>query len=269
MARRKYRPSPAISGAGRGVKPDEAAPSEQHPLGSEPTSPSAATAQPRTEYGKPELEPAQHASTLGAQVNAVRAHAEQQQQQQQPQQAFHDPLALYLASIPGLSPHKFYFLHHYFSQHPDRLNNDHWQLLRAAHHIATAERKIPEDGPEYFQTINALLQQHAATPPPHAAPAPPPMPEPQHMAHVDVSTEHSDSGEPESAHMSIFSAPVSRGDHGHSIEPEMSPSTVRLSAEQRDVARRSMPHLSADEAEKNYAANLIKMQKMQKSGLIK
>jgi hypothetical protein len=70
---------------------------------------------------------------------------------------------------------------------------------------------------------------------------------------------------------SHFSAPVSHsgGERYAMGDYEPTIGTIRLSAEQRDMAHRSMPHLSADEAERNYAANLIKMQKMQKSGLIK
>src|SRR5262249_3153471 len=70
-----------------------------------------------------------------------------------------------------------------------------------------------------------------------------------------------------SKHMaSNFSAPVSRDNYA--IEHEPSAGSIRLSAEERDMARRSMPHLSADEAEKIYAAKVLKRDKM-KSGLLK
>jgi hypothetical protein len=52
-------------------------------------------------------------------------------------------------------------------------------------------------------------------------------------------------------------------------EPQLTPSQVKLSPEQREVARLSMPHLSHDEAEKTYAAGLLKQEKMKRSGLIK
>jgi hypothetical protein len=90
---------------------------------------------------------------------------------------------------------------------------------------------------------------------------PPPMPEPapQHVTHVDVSTEH----EPELMPMAQnVSAPVSRGDHGHSIEPDQSPSQVRLSPEERDMAQR----LKISETQ--YAEGKLKLAKMKKSKLI-
>jgi hypothetical protein len=98
---------------------------------------------------------------------------------QQPQpQAFHDPLAMYLASIPGLSPHKFYFLHAYFSRFPQNLNPQHWDVLKAAHGIAL-DRGVQEDSPEYFGFLHSLLnQQAAASPPPHQPAPPPPVHEP-------------------------------------------------------------------------------------------
>ena len=98
---------------------------------------------------------------------------------------------------------------------------------------------------------------------------PPPVVPP--MTHINAEKTERD-GEPESAHMDahFVSAPVSRGDHGSAIEPEpLSPSQVRLTPEQREVARLSMPHLSHDEAEKTYAAGLLKQEKMKRSGLIK
>jgi len=67
-----------------------------------------------------------------------------------------------------------------------------------------------------------------------------PEPVPQHVAHVDIESEHSDSGEP---------------------EPTMG--SIKLSAEQRDIAHRS------GISEIEYAKQLLRMQKMQKSGLMK
>ena len=68
-----------------------------------------------------------------------------------------------------------------------------------------------------------------------------------------------------------FSAPVSRGEASHTLsgERQLTPSQVRLTPEQREVARLSMPHLSVDDAEKTYAAGLLKQEKMKHSGLIK
>jgi hypothetical protein len=227
--------------------------------------------EPRTEYGKPEPaasqpqaeakpEPKSDTSSLAAQIAAMRAQQEQHQQQAQQQI---DPLAMSLASIPGLTIPKFHFLYHYFAQRPHLFNSDHWGLLRAAHDI-TLGHGVKEDSAEYFAAMDALLRQHAAMPQqqsaPAAAPAPPiPEPAPPHVAHVDVSTEQ----EPEMMPMAQnVAAPVSRGDHGHSIEPEQSPSQVRLSPEERDMAQR----LKLSEVE--YAAGKLKLAKMKRSKLI-
>ena len=219
MARRRYR-SDAISGAGHGERPPDPAPSEQLPLGSEPPSPSA----PAPDQAEPE--PAQHFSTgLGDQLRQQRLYVQQHQPQQQI-----DPLAAYLASIPGLTIPKFHFLYHYFAQHPDRLNPQHWELLKGAHRIAREERDIPEDSPEYFGFLHQLLQQHAASPP--AMPPP--------VAHVDQ-TEAPDDGETEvsmAAHH--ISAPVSRGaEHYAAMSDDYEPgsnSRVTLSKAEREHA---------------------------------
>jgi hypothetical protein len=59
-----------------------------------------------------------------------------------------------------------------------------------------------------------------------------------------------------------YSAPVSRGDSSHTIEPELSPSQVRLSPEEREAAHAD----KIDEAE--YAKQKLKMLKMKKAKLI-
>ena len=95
---------------------------------------------------------------------------------------------------------------------------------------------------------------------------------PPPVTHVDIerSESHDAEPEPEGDHMDghFVSAPVSRGEASHSIDPDLLPSQVRLTPEQREPARLSMPHLSHDEAEKSYAANFLKMQKMKKAKLI-
>jgi hypothetical protein len=265
VARRRYGKSPAISTAGQQERPrDPQTVAEEFPLGSEPSAP---TAQPRAEFGKPEPEatpePAQHfQSSLGEQLRQQQAYQQQQQQQPQPQ---HDPLLMYLASIPGLGLPKLNFLYQHFAQRPHLLNNDYWQLIKMAHEITTKDRNIPEDSNEYFAHMHALLNQHAASPPPTALP-PTPEPRPQPMTHVDVEKVENAEGEPEEAHIRAehVAAPVSRGDYARSIEPEQSsPSQVRLSAEERDIAARS------GISETQYAANKLKMLRMKKSGLVK
>jgi hypothetical protein len=266
MARRRYR-SDALSAAGHGEKPADPAPPEQHPLGSEPAAAQSAasdTQVPRSEYGKSD-EPAQPVSGLGQQLRDMQQHY--QQQQPQPQQQI-DPLAAHLASIPGLTVPKFHFLYHYFSQHPDRWSAQHWELLKAAHGITTKERNIPDDSPEYFQSLNQLLQQQTA-PPPHAAPAPPPMPPPvpptmPAQTHIDIekteSPDHERDDEPMSSHH--VSAPVSRGDYGGGHTYEAEPShRVTLTAEERELCRDN----KIDETV--YAAGKLKLAKQKQAKL--
>jgi len=256
MARRRYGKSPAISTAGQSERPrDPQIAPEEYPLGSEPK-PSSAPAPDTQGEAKPEAKPAP--SSLAAQIAAMRQQQDAAQQQRQQQV---DPLAMYLASIPGLTIPKFHFLYHYFAQRPHLFNSDHWGLLRAAHDI-TLGRGVKEDSGEYFQAMDALLRRHATMPPPHAAPAPPPaplMPEPVPSMHVDL---ESHDHEPEMPMAQNVSAPVSRGDHGHGIEPDQSPSQVRLSPEERDMAQRLKI------SETDYAAGKLKLQKMKRSKLI-
>jgi hypothetical protein len=246
VARRRYR-SDALSSAAK-TRPDEPLSTpESYPLGSEPAPPSAPA--PDTQA---ETKPQHDASSLKAQIEQQRYYQQQQA----------NPVFRYLASIPGLSARQVHYLTAYFTSYPDKLNAEHWGTIADAHHRALAHGIAP-DSDQYFQFVNAQLHQQPPSPPP--TPPAAPMPEPVHAAHVDIETEHS---EPQEPPMSHYAAPVSRGSD-YAVESQLTASSVRLSAEQRDMAHRSMPHLSADEAEKSYAANLLKMQKMQKSGLIK
>jgi hypothetical protein len=251
VARRKYR-NDALSSAA-GPRPDEPAPAEQHPLGSEPA---ASSPQPPA---SDQAEPAQHFSTgLKDQIAQQRAYADRPQ----PQQQHVDPLAAYLLSVPGLTIPKFQFLYHYFAQRPHLLNGDHWQLLQAAHHITTNERKIPEDTNEYFTHMHSLLNQHA--PPPQAAPPAVHEPVPPPMTHIDLEKVESPEGEPEEAHMSaMFSAPVSRGSDRYSIEPEPTAGSVRLS--KAEVEHAAAAGVSVEE----YGKQKLRMLQMKKSKLIR
>jgi hypothetical protein len=232
LARRRYgKPSPAISTAGQSERPrDPQTVADEFPLGSEPTAPSA----PAPDQ-KAEPEPAQAISSLKAQIDAQRAYAEQQQAQHN----WHNWLVQYLGSLPGLTPHKFYYLHSHFSQNPQHLTQQHWDVLKAAHQIAL-ERGVKEDSPEYFQFLDALMHQHAATP--AALPMPPPMPEPrpQPMTHIDIEKTEGPEGEPEEAHIRAehVSAPPSRGAEHYSVGGEYEPSanSVRLSKAEREHA---------------------------------
>jgi hypothetical protein len=259
VAPRRYgKKSPAISQAGHQERPRDPAGDESLSLpltGRQEFGKSDATAQPQ---GEATSEPVQHdAGSLKAQIDTMRRQAEQRQQLQ------NDPLAHYLASIPGLSPYKFYFLHHYFSQYPDRLNPQHWEILKAAHHIATQERKIQEDGPEYFEFLNQMMHQHAAPPPTHTAP-PQPMPDMPPMAHADLEQAEHDHEPQEGGHMAPhnISAPPSRSGEHYVGDYEPRPESVRLSPEEREIAQRT------GISEVQYAAGKLKLQKMKKSKLI-
>ena len=236
MARRRYR-SDAISNAGRAQAPPAAATESQQPL------------EPKAEYGKAEPDQSpQHFSTgLKAQLDAQRAYA-------QPQ----DGLDAFINQhYSGALPHERQWLR----DHPEHMQ--HVQLVHAAGMIAL-QRGVPRHSPEFLHAIEQLIAQHHAAmqappPPPMHAP-PPPMPPPmQH--HIELEAEHDDEPEPSMAHH--YAAPVSRGESSHSIEPpELSPSQVRLSAEEREAAHAA----KIDEAE--YAKQKLKMLKMKRAKLI-
>jgi hypothetical protein len=226
VARRRYRPSPAISTAGHGERPRE-------PAGDQSLS---QPVQPRQEYGKAEpaaqpqaiSEPAQHydITSLKDQLADQRRYAE------------YHALHQYIASnFPGALPHEADWL----MKNPHHLSNP--ALVHAAAQIA-AQRGIPRQDPQFLQFVGQLLDQHHAAmmqqpaqPAPGPAPAPP-MPPP--VTHVDISkTENADTGEPESEQMAVHhvSAPVSRSDTGHSVEPQLTPGQVRLSPEERELCQ--------------------------------
>jgi hypothetical protein len=232
-------------------------------LSEPPSSPAPAAAPEQKAEAKPDQR-AEAISGLKAQIAAQRAYAEQQRAYQQHQA---NPVFAYLNQIPGLSAPKLQYLTAYFTAYPDRFNQEHWNTVANAHNIATREHA--EDSNEYFRLVNELLhRQHAVPPPPQAAPAPPPMhepePEPQPMTHVDLEHVEHDH-EPDEAHIAAahVSAPVSRDPSQYAVEHQPSERSIRLTAEQRDMAARS------GITEVEYAKQLLKMQKMQKSGLLK
>jgi hypothetical protein len=68
--------------------------------------------------------------------------------------------------------------------------------------------------------------------------------------------------QPDEAHAMMFSAPVSRGD-GHSVEPEPTMSSIRLSKAEREHAA------AAGVSDEIYAANKLKMMKLKKAKVIR
>jgi hypothetical protein len=245
MARRRYK-SPAISSAGRQEKPPDAATEIDQPM------------PPRSEYGPQQTapdpkgeapHPQSYSTGLGDQIAAQRAYAS-------------DPLNAYLDQhFSGATPHERQWL---------KANPRYLQNPMLTHHAAmiALQRGVPRHSPEFLQFIGALLDQHHAAmqapPAPMHAPAPPPPPPHQ----IDLEAEHEadhDDDEPEGDHTAArYSAPVSRGEAGHSIEPETtSPSQVRLTSEQREAAH------AAGISEIEYAKQFLKMGRMRKAGLIK
>jgi hypothetical protein len=240
VARRRYR-SEAISQAGAAAHGRDPAgdTSLQEPITG------------RQEYGKPDPTAQPQGEAPSEPVTGLRDQLADMRQQQQ-----NDALEQYINHyFPGAWPNERAALrvNHVWLANPG--------LVHAAGRIAL-ERGVPRQSPEFLQAIGALIDQHHAAmmqaqpAPPPAPPMPsmPPMPPPVH--HVDLEKVESPEGEPESAHMDAhYSAPVSRGDTGHSIEPEMSPSQVRLSPEERELC--AMNKIS----ETVYAAGKLKLAK--------
>jgi hypothetical protein len=234
VARRRYgKPSPAISTAGQAAQPRD-------PTGDDSL---AQPIEPRTEYGKgePAAEPSQHFSTgLGEQIR-------QQQQQQQ-----FDALDAYINQhFPGAWPNERAALgaNQIWLANPG--------LVHAAGRIAL-DRGIPRQSPEFLKAIGDLIDQHLAAMQAQAAPSPaPPMPPP--VTHVDLESHDSEPETPMDAH--FVSAPVSRGDSGHSIDPQLTPSQVRLTPEERELCQMN----KLDETV--YAAGKLKLAKQKAAKL--
>ena len=211
MARRRYR-SDAISTAGQIERPRDPAGDEvfQQPL------------EPRDEYGKPPpeptAEPAQPVSGLGQQLADQRRYAEQH--------ALHQYIA---SNFPGALPHEAQWL---------IANPHHLQNPMLVHHAAqiAAQRGIPRESPEFLHFVGQLLDQHHAAMM-QAQPAPAPAPPPPMPAQKTEGPE----GEPESEQMAVHhvSAPVSRGEASHAMsgEPQLTPSQIRLSPEERELCQ--------------------------------
>jgi hypothetical protein len=234
-------------------KPHSAA-ADTRPAEPASAEPSPASA-PAPDQAEAEPEPAQQQFSLKAQIEQQRAYAEQQQQQAQLAQ-----LHAYINAIPNLSPAQRQWL----AANPHGLYR--FDLLHAAHQMALQHGIAPDSG-DYFRVLESALHHYGHLPPQQpaqAAPAPA-APAPQPMTHVDLEKVESADHEPEEMHMRAehVSAPVSRSDHGYAIEPEPTEGSIRLTAEQRDIAHRS------GISDTEYAKQLLRMQRMRKSGLLK
>jgi hypothetical protein len=256
MARRRYR-SDAISTAGQAAQPRDPTGDEslQQPI------------QPRSEYGKspPEgaPEPAQHYST------GLKEFVQQQRAQQQQV----DPLDQYLNYyFQGALPAERQWLRDRTQDRPHYFANP--MLVHEAGRLALQDG-VPRESPQFVAAIGKKLDDHFAAMQAQAAPGPtptvpPPMPPPvAHHVDLEQTEHHHEPDDEEHMAAAMISAPVSREPGHGSVEPDLSLSSIRLSPEQREVARLSMKHLSADEAEKTYAKNLLELERKQRSGLHK
>jgi hypothetical protein len=248
MARRRYR-SDALSTAVQSERPRDPAADESL----------AQPIEPRSEYGKAppepsaEAKPGYDASGLKAQIDAMRQPAQQQWQQPQQQHTQLAQLHGYIDSIPNLSAAQRQWLHY----NPHGVYR--FDLLHAGHTEAL-ERGVPADSGEYFRYLADKLNRYFHAPPQQPAQAPPPPvppPEPVHAAHVDIETHDH---EPEEPPMTHYAAPVSRGTD-YAIEPERSPSQIRLTPEERELCRVNQ----IDETK--YAEGKLKLAKLKASGL--
>jgi hypothetical protein len=251
MARRRYgKPSPVISTAGQAAQPRD-------PSGDESLS---QPIEPRSEYCKPPpeatTEPAsepQHFQT------GLKSQLDAQRQRQQ-----FDALDAYIsAHFPGATPNERAALgaNQVWLANPG--------LVHAAGRIAL-ERGVPRESREFLQAIGALIDQHLAAmmqaqpAPSPPMPAMPPMPPPV-MHHVDLEKVESPEGEPEAESVSVHhvSAPVSRGEASHAMsgDPQLTPSQVRLTPEERELCQMN----KIDETQ--YAAGKLKLAKQKAAKL--
>jgi hypothetical protein len=244
MARGRYR-SDALSAAGHGQKPPEAAPLE--PSSESPQPPST----PDTEA---KSEPAQAISSLKDQLAGMQRYAS-------------DPVEQYISfHFPGALPGERQWL---------RANQHHLAnpaLIHSAAAIAL-QRGCPRGSPEFMQFCNALLDQHHAAMQAHAAPPPAePMPEPTPVHEpmhepvtIDLEKTEGPEGEADEDHRmaSFFAAPPSRSG-SYATEPELTPSgSVRLSKAEIEHAQ------AAGVSVEEYGRQKLRMLQMKKSKLIR
>ena len=122
---------------------------------------------------------------------------------------------------------------------------DNLQKLGHAHYQAIEVLKIPDDSPEYFQHIANTLNAE-----PRPFTAHPVQEEPIVQAPKPKVEYHS---------APVVSAPVHREAVSLSDGKAISRGSITLTAEQREVARKSMAHLPANEAERIYAQGLARL----------
>ena len=258
MARRRYR-SDALSGAGQ----------QERPRDPEGDTSLAQPIEPRQEYGKPDAtaqpqatpEPSPHFQTsLGEQMRAQRAYAEQQQLAQ---------LHSHIDQVPNLSGAQRAWLH----SHPAAFFR--FDLLHAAHQMAQTHGIAP-DSEDYFRVLESALHHYGHLPPqqmaqtaplpapaPSVPPMPPPMPAPTHVDVEKVESPEHEQEEHMAAHVGV-SAPVSRASEAYSADYEPNEgSRVVLSKSEREHAA------AAGVSDEVYAREKMRMMKMKKARVIK
>jgi hypothetical protein len=148
------------------------------------------------------------------------------------------PLEERLALLPDLTEAKRQFVR----AHPEMLDNP----ANGALHFQALDLGHADDSPEYFAHIEKGLAANKVE-----KPTPQPQPKPQ-------------SREPRGP---TVSAPVSRESISISTGRPVD-TKIRLTPEQREAARFTMPGVPAAEAERVYAQNLLRLEQAKRAGLL-
>jgi hypothetical protein len=228
--------------------------------GSDKAADPAQTSQPSPEIEKvepvaakpeqPQCEPQAERSALVAALKAAQEADAKAAEYQQAQEAYrraqlaHElqqraqlPLEERLALLPDLTEAKRQFIRAYPEMIDDPANG--------ALHFQALDRGHADDSDSYFAFIEAGLKAKNERPKPTAPMIEPKPPQPRVVVAAPVSREA----------ISITSGqPVT--------------SKITLTPEQREAAKFSMPGIPAAEAERRYAANLIRLEQARRAGLL-
>jgi hypothetical protein len=182
-----------------------------------------------------------------------------------------------LEQMPGLSQVKRDWLR----QHPHYLQDGGGRLMAAHDHSQAL--KIEDDSPAYFDHMNAAMnpEPRPFTPDREAEPVRVkdfmPIREERLSAEEAARFQGLPQEQPEARTLPrperrqspshVISAPVHRESISLSEGKPMSTSKVVLTAEQRDIARKSMPHLSGEEAERLYAQGVKRLAAAKANGM--
>jgi hypothetical protein len=265
VTRRRYKARPAVADA---------------PAAPAPAAPVAPAPAPEGQAASPllgALAAQQHAEHLQRQ-HAIRGQAGLQEPELDPatRQAVH----AHIDTIPGLTDHKRRFL----KSHPSLLTEPYVQSMRHAHAMAL-HAGIPDDTPamdaavlagihkdvEHHRALSQLTAASARQTPENA------------QAHDNVHEAAAELAREAEQHLAAhpapaappptpprkkmqYSAPVSRNYPETSGRGRQDNRT--LTADERQIARASMPHLPPDQAEYQYMINRKRMHEMKSDGRI-